>query len=349
MTSKVAGRVPRRWCAATAVGILMLTGCSAGGARGTPDVAVSRIGAPMREPVWSYRDGTLLGLTDDHRLAKIAYSGLWDARTRLSEPMDVGRNVQISQRDNRQVFVPQPGRNKVAVVDLTDLRPVFEVDAGPEPAYLAQDAGMRILLALSADGAAVTPVDQYGYRQLATAAVTGGPAEMIEGANRGRAIDYHLYGPSGIRYYQGPSSPPEERGSFTMDVGAAAGDGTQVTRSYVAARDGDVLCALDTRRTGRGMEVVGRAQLSSPIRYLGTDDTRIYAATDHDLTVLETASFIGYRNGTIPVVRTVDYRAALPAGRVAATPLSGMAVGPERVYLTLRGQPYMISVAKPRL
>ncbi|WP_407689002.1 hypothetical protein [Mycobacterium sp. HUMS_1102779] len=58
------------------------------------------------------------------------------------------------------MFVPQPGRNKVAVVDLTDLRPVFDVDAAPAPAYVAQDAGMRILLALSADGSAVTPVDQ---------------------------------------------------------------------------------------------------------------------------------------------------------------------------------------------
>lgn len=332
-----------------AVGILTLTGCSVGGAQGTPDVAVSRIGAPMRAPVWSYRDGTLLGLTDDHRLAKIAYSGPTDARTRLSEPMDVGHNLQISQRDDRQVFVPQPGRNKVAVVDQTDLRPLFDVDAGPAPTDVAQDAGMRILLALSADGTAVTPVDQYGYRQLPTAAVTGGPAETIEGANRGRAIDYHLYGPSGIGYFQGPTSPPEERGSFTMDVGAAAGDGTQVTRSYVAARDGAVLYAIDTRRTGSGMEVRGRAQLSSPIRYLGTDDTRIYAATGRDLTALETASFVGYPNAIIPVVRTVDYRAALPAGQVAAAPLSGMAVGPGRVYLTLRGQPFVISVAKPRL
>ncbi|WP_407689001.1 hypothetical protein [Mycobacterium sp. HUMS_1102779] len=155
--------------------------------------------------------------------------------------------------------------------------------------------------------------------------MTGGPAETIEGANRDRAIDYHLYGPSGIRYYQDPSSPPEKRGSFTMDVGAAAGDGTQVKRSYVAARDGDrpLRARHPSQRSGSGMEVLGRAQLSSPIRYLGTDDTRIYAATDHDLTVLETASFIGYPNGAIPVVRTVDYRAALPAGQVAAAPVVG--------------------------
>ncbi|MFD5494446.1 hypothetical protein ACFYY3_05355 [Streptomyces sp. NPDC001812] len=30
-------------------------------------------------------------------------------------------------------------------------------------------------------------------------------------------------------------------------------------------------------------------------------------------------------------------------------PLSGMAVGPERVYLTLRGVPYALGVAEPSL
>ncbi|EUA34609.1 hypothetical protein I552_5398 [Mycobacterium xenopi 3993] len=34
---------------------------------------------------------------------------------------------------------------------------------------------------------------------------------------------------------------------------------------------------------------------------------------------------------------------------VRSAPVSGMAVGPHRVYLTLAGTPYVLSVAKPHL
>lgn len=310
---------------------------------------MAAIGTTLHDPVWSYRNNVLLGLTGDHKLAAITYAGPGTAQTRLSAPMGSGRNLQISQKDQRHVFVPQPERGKVVVVDIASLRPVGEFDAGPAPAYLAEDAGMRVLLALSADGSSVTPVDQYGFRKLPTTHVTGEPADTIVGANRGREIDYHLYGASGIRYYEGVSSPPKEQGSLRMDVAAAAGDGVSVERSYVAARNDDMLCVIDSRHGEEGLEVLARARLSSPIRYLGSDDTRIYAATDRDVTVLETASFTGFPNGTIPVIRTIDYRAGLPGGPVASAPLSGMAIGPKRVYLTLRDQPYVVSMAKPHL
>src|SRR6185437_5319138 len=234
----------------------------------------------------------LVGVTDDGRLASSTEPlGPGKANTVVSAPMDAGRNLQISQKDDRHVYVPQPKRGKVAVVDLATLNPLVQFDAGPAPAYLSQDAGMRILLALSADGRSVTPVDQYGLRKLPTATITGDPADTIGGANRGRDIDYHLYGPSGIRYYKGTSSPPSEHGSLPIDVAVAAGDGTKVTRSYVARRDGDLLYAVDSRRGGEGLEVVGTVRLPSPIRRVGTDDTRIYAVTDRELVTLETDSF----------------------------------------------------------
>ncbi|EUA54565.1 hypothetical protein I553_1601 [Mycobacterium xenopi 4042] len=44
--------------------------------------------------------------------------------------MPAGRNLQISRTDDRHLFVPQPNRNKVAVVDLGTLRQVDEFDAG---------------------------------------------------------------------------------------------------------------------------------------------------------------------------------------------------------------------------
>ncbi|OBH61502.1 hypothetical protein [Mycobacterium sp. E2479] len=326
------------------------TGCSHPGAslEAAPDVQLWRAGAALQEPVWSYHMRALVALTDDHRLAEASaadHDG--QAKTRFSAPMAAGRNLQISRKDERVVFVPQPERGKVAEVDLESLRQVNDFDAGPAPAYLTEDAGLRMLLALSADGKAVTPVDQYGYRNLPTA-FTGTSADTIDGANRGRQLDYHLFGPSGIRHFQGTSSPAAQRGSLDVDVAVSAGDGTAVTRSYVAGHDDHTLRAVDSRRGGKGLEVLASTRLPSPIRELGTDDTRIYAATDHELVTLETASFTGFPDGRIPVLRSIDYRSGLPPDARAAR-LSGMAVGPHRVYLTFAQAPYVVSIAKPRL
>lgn len=56
----------------------------------------------------------------------------------------------------------------------------------------------------------------------------------------------------------------------------------------------------------------------------------------------------GSPTGGIPVLRTIDYRSGPPAA-VQGARLSGMAVGPHRVYLTFAEAPYVVSIAKPRL
>jgi hypothetical protein len=346
MGSNVLGR----WVA-VAVSVIAVAGCVAPGkaVETEPEVSVTTVGATLRDPVWSYRDNALVGLTDDGRVAEITdLAGSGHAMRRLSPPMAAGRNLQISRKDDRHVFVPQPQRGKVAVIDLATLRQVDEFDAGPAPAYLAEDSGMRVLLALSADGSSVTPVDEYGFRKLPTAKVAGDPSDVIDGANRGREIEYHVYGPSGVRYYKGPSSPPDELGSLAMDVASSAGDGTAVSRSYVARRDDDTLYVVDLQRTNEGLKVRAATRLPSPIRQIGTDDTRIYAATDREVAVLETNSFMRFEQDKIPVLRITNYRAALPEAQRSA-PISGMALGPHRVYLTFKGTPLVVSVAKAHL
>jgi hypothetical protein len=342
----------RRWCGAAAAGTVVFTGCSSPQQpESAPEITLVGVGTALHNPVWSYGSHTLIGLTDDQRLAKVSDpAGAGAAKTTLSAPLGAGRNLQISQMDDRHIFVPQPARGSVAVVDIAGLQTIDHFDAGPAPDYLSEDAGMRVLLALSADGSSVTPVDEYGYRKLPTAKVTGDRADSIDGANRGREIDYHVYGPSGIRYYKGHSSPPPEHGTLAMDVAVSAGDGAKVARSYVADRNHGGLFAVDFGRGGAALAVVGHAQLrSSPIRYLGTDDTRIYAATDRQLVTLETDSFTNFPDRVIPVLKVVDYRSGLPDGQAKSAPLSGMAIGPHRVFLTLRGTPYVVSVAKPHL
>ncbi len=337
-----------RWCVAAALATLVAAGCSPPGTslESSPQVADSDVGATLHSPVWSYRMNALVGLTDDRRLAKVSHVlGGEKSSVQFSPELGAGRNIQISQKDDRHAFVPRPDGGRVEVVDLATMRQIADFDAGPSPAFLAEDPGMRVLLALSADGSSVTPVDEYGYRKLATANIVGDRADTIGGANRGREIDYHLYGPSAVRYYEGPSSPAEERGSLRMNVGVWAGDGTAVTRSYVAGRDSDVLYAVDTRRDRRGLEVLASTRLPSPIRALATDDTRIYAATDREVVILETQSITGFADKTLHVIRTVNYRSSAPA----SAPISGMAVGPHRVFLTLTGTRHVVSIAKPKL
>lgn len=216
--------------------------------------------------------------------------------TRLSEPLSAGRNMQISRADDRTVFVPQPTRERVAAVELAGLRQVGDIDAGPAPAHLSEDSGMRVLLALSSDGATVTPIEEVGLRKLPGARVSAGHTGAIDGANRGRAIEYHVYGPGGLSYYKGSSSPPPQRGHYGARVFVTAGDG---------------------------------------------------AATG--VTVFESATFTGYPHASIAVLRVLNYRAGLPSGPARSASLSGMAIGPDRIYLTLRGQPVLVSVAKPPL
>lgn len=344
-----AGMTWRGWCGAVAAGVLVCAGCSQPGRslQSAPEIVTVPVPTALHAPVWSYRTGALLALTDDGRLASVDDADGPAATTRLSAPLHAGRNVQISRADAGTVFVPQPRRGRVAVVELGGLRQVGDIDAGPAPAYLSEDSGMRVLLALSADGSTVTPVEEFGLQKLPGAPVSAGAAGVIDGANRGRAIEYHVVGPDGVSYFKGPSSPPEQRGRHAVRVSAAGGDGTAASRVYLADRD--TLYAVETARGGSGLQEIGRSPVSAPIRYLGSDDTRVYAATDTDLTVFESAAFTGYPHGSIPVLRVIDYRAGLPSGPARSALLSGMAVGPDRVYLTLRGQPVVVGVAKPRL
>jgi hypothetical protein len=345
----------RTWYCAAIVAALACAGCSTPGRslHSAPESVSVRVQTPLRDPVWSYRTGSLVALTEDGRLAAVDHADDPGAViTRLSVPLDAGRNVQISRADDRTVFVPQPARGRVAAVELTGLRQVGDIDAGPAPSYLSEVSGMRILLALSADGSTVTPVEEFGLRQLPAARVAAGAAGVVDGANRGRAIEYHVHGPSGVSYYKASfqrQSPPEQRGSYDAEVVAAAGDGTATSRLYLADAARDTLYTVESARGGEELQEIGRAPVSSPIRYLGSDETRVYAATDTDVTVFESASVTGFPHASIAMLRVIDYRAGLPSGPARSAPLSGMAVGPDRVYLTLRGQPVVVSVAKPRL
>lgn len=340
-----------------AAGMLALAGCSAHGAasRSQSPVTTLRIDAPVHEPVWSDSAGALLALTEHGpRVAKIdpaAGSGSPPrADTALSAPLrDVGENVETSSTGGNVAYVPQPRLDRVAIVGIGDLRRVGALQAGPSPSFVDDDSGSRALLALSADGSTLTAVDLNSEEVVSSRNVQAGPDAEVGGAKRGRRIDYHVTGPRGIDHYKGPPSAVQRKGRMALPVETSTGDLVKPSRLYVAERGTARLYAVDSRRSLHGLEIVARTSLDAPVRHLGVDERRIYAATADGLVVLESNSFEGFGDGNFAVVDRIDVRSALPSAELRKAPVSGLAVGPDRVYLTLRGRPYVVSVAKPSI
>lgn len=334
--------------------LFFLAGCSAAG--GSVDAAARvvavRVGASVHDLVWSAYARALFALTDDRRLAKIDLSEQSSAapraRTTLSAPfVDRGDDL-VADTTHAVVYLPQPKLGRVAVLSDGNLREVGTLLAGPSPSFLALDSGSADLLALSADRSMVTPVDVHNDMVLPSQQVPAGLGAKLEGATRGRLLDYYLSGPGGITHYKGSPGSVQREGEIGISAEQAVGDMVTSSRLYVAEKGTDRLLAVDSQRSGDGLEVVAQAHLGEPVHYLGVDETRVYAATEHRLVVLATNSFEGYHDQIFPIVTTIDFRSALQ-GEAKQAPLSGLAVGPERVYLALQGQPYVVSVAKPSL
>ena len=323
--------------------VAAVAGCSASGPPVATAAAVTlRIGAPVHEPTWSDHAHALFALTDDHRIAKIDPSG----RSQLSAPFpDAGDNV-VTRTTQPVVYLPQPKLGRVAAISDADLREIATLRAGPSPSFLALDSGADDLLALSDDHSTVTPVDMHTNTVLGSQHVRPDPEAEVDGAKRGRRIDYHLAGPDGITHHEGSPGAVREDGAIGISAEKTTGDLVKSSRLYVAEKGTDRMVAVDTKRGGQGLEVIAQAHLGQPVHYLGTDETRVYAATERTLVVLKTNSFEGYHDQTFPVVTTIDFRSALPA-EAAHAPLSGLAVGPDRVYLSVEGQPYVVAIVKP--
>jgi hypothetical protein len=342
----------RRAIVLAVLGLSAPFACSAAGGSPRAGVAALRIDVPVHEPIWSDHAQALFALTDNGRIAKIDLSeqsgGLPTARTMLSAPFpDAGENL-VTGTTEAVVYLPQPKRGQVAAISDGDLHQIGAGQAGPSPSFLALDSGSGHLLALSANRSAVTPIDLHNKTVLPPQYVHAGPDAELHGAKRGRRIDYHVSGPRGITHYRGNPRSVQNEGTIGIAAERTVGDPTKSSRIYVAEKGTDRLLALDSKRTQDGLEVVAQAGLGEPVHYIGVDETRIYAATEHTLVVLETNSFEGYHEQTFPILSSTDFRSALQ-GDVKNAPLSGLAVGPDRVYLTFKGQPYVVSVAKPSI
>ncbi|PWI06071.1 hypothetical protein DIZ27_35635 [Streptomyces sp. NWU339] len=337
------------------------TGCAAADAvpDSTPQVAVLRLDTPVREPVWSKEAHAVVALAEDaSRIARITpkvMSGRLTAHTVLSGPLPgLGENLAPSATGGEVVYAPRPDADQVAVVDVRTLRAKTFLRAGRAPSFVAVDSGADVVLALSADGSTVTGVGVQPAPGEEPAVVTQtdvrlGPAGEVDGAARGRLIEFHTVGPDRVSHYKGGAGEVEKTADIAFRAETATGDLIKVSRLYAAEKGTDRLVAIDTAPGGERLLMVAQSRLGAPVLRLAVDEDRLYAATEDRLVVLETNSYEGFPEGRFTVVKSVDFRAPVKDTEVRKAPLSGMTVGPERVYLTMRGVPYALSVAKPSL
>jgi hypothetical protein len=313
------------------------------------------VAKPLDEPVWSDNKSVLLGLTADGRVEKVDPSVPPDAgaqaRSSLSAKLrDVGKNLSASPTGDNLVFVPQPELGTVAVVRVSDLRKARTLLIGPEPQYVSQDSGSKYMLAISRDGSMVTGVDlKHGAQKVTSTLVGAGKDAEVEAGKRGRRIDFYVFGSKGETYYKGDPHYVKFIGKKSIPAETATSDLVKSSRLYIARKDTNRLVAVDEKRSLHGLEVVGSATLDEPVKEIGLDRRRIYAATEHKLVVLRTKSFEGYQHGVIPVLTRIDYRSRLDDPALRHAKLAGLAVGPDRVYLSFSGVPDVVSIAKPSM
>ena len=328
----------------TLVGVTACEGPTVGGG---PTAVVLRIRAPMHEAIWSDAGGRLVGLTSTGSHVEVVQPSLDASKVRsaVSAPIPgMGRNIAPGMQDQGVVYVPEPAAGRVAVVRVSDLKQIGTVRVGPQPSYVSTDVGAHTLLALSADGRTVTGYNLEHDKVTTAQRVDVTPDAEVDGPKRERVVEFHLTSTSGIEHYLDGL----KLGVIGIPTGAAVGDETKVTRIYVGETGTNDLVAVDSSRSADGLRVVGRADLGAPVRFVDDDAHRIYAATDNRLVVLETRSFGGFDGGKIPVLQTIDFRKYLPAAARSAK-LSGVADGPDRIFLTFDDQPYILSIAKPNV
>ncbi|UNS99883.1 hypothetical protein MMF93_28080 [Streptomyces tubbatahanensis] len=356
----------RRTPALLVTSLLLVAGCGAHASseQSAPEVAVLRTGTPVHEPVWSGEEKALVALADGSRQVvridpprELAGNAPRTAHTTRSRTFSqLGRNLALPPGDDAsgEAYVALPDRDRIAALNVSDMRTVETREAGDAPSYLATDTGPDLALALSADGSTVSGTALGGKPGGAEDVVTSrrvglGPTGEIDGPDRGQQVEYYAAAPDRLTHYKGSRSDVRETGSLPLRAEKTTGDKTKVSRLYVAERGSDRLLAVDEKRSGKGLHVVASRHMGQPVRHVDADERRLYAVTDSRLVVLATHSFTGFQDGTFDVVDTVDYRSALDRPEVRKAPVSGIAVGGDRVYLTLEGAPYTLSIAKPSL
>ena len=344
-------------------GLLLLlavaVGCASVGAesfdaRGS--VALLKADVPLREPTWVSDPGVVIALAADEptvvKLDPGAETPAGEAQSSLaregavvaSEDLeDAGENLATYLREPGQAYLPQPDLGRVAVLDVADLNVKETLEMGDAPPLeAATQLNSDTLFTLSRDGSTVTAFDLEGGEVLDEVEVGAGEGAMLEAFEKAQNPSFWVANREGVSFYHGDPTPIRRLTGERIGVNDIAVDHESSQRAYVAEAGSNRVVALEGDPEGllegEILEVAER-DLGEETRHVETTATEVYATTKNELFVL--------RREDLSVEETVDFRESLEDEALRRAPISGMAVGKENVYLTLEGQPYVLSVDKP--
>ena len=330
---------------------MALISCSVGNQGATEGPSESRIVAqvdvPLRAPAWAEDEGVVIALQEDgRRLVRLdideGFDGTRDFPVTISEGLDgtAGENLRLeSGKMPDEIYLPKPERDQVAVVENDDLLEVRTVNAGDSPTRIVlggSSAGYSVqtLFALSEDGQTVTVTELETPEAVAARAEVGASEDsFIEASGEG---GFWLAGPEGVALYGG--LPPERLGSLPLEAGSLATDADDPRRAYAGEIASGRVVAVEPDEAGK-LRIVAEADLNAPAEYLNVEEGRLYAVTDDALAVLDSE--------TLEMVETVEFGPSVAQENLEQAEPSGLAVGEENVYVTLKGEPYVLLLEKP--
>ena len=334
----------------------LLGGCGAGASAPPEEMVLLRLDAPLRDPHWTEGQDFALALREDKpQVVKLPASAGASGETALgpgtittSEELEgTPASVDPNPHKAAEVYLPQPGLGRVVQMDTRSLQTVRGFDFDEPAQWAALHPGSQTLFALSEDGSTVSVLDLEDPGNL-DIEEPGTPVDLGVGAGEGARIDapkrglepqFWLWSPAGISHYAG--SPPELKISTPINAASFTLDDDTAQRAYVGeggsgrvvALEGDAAGLLDGR-----LREVAEQDLGGTAEYLDTEELWLIAATGDKLFQM--------KREDLTVVESTDFRNFLRQEGLGEARVSGMTVTRGRVYLTLEGEPYMLSIRK---
>lgn len=333
--------------------LVLLGGCSAaGGSAGHPaSVQLIKVDAPLRNPIWIPHKNFLLA-QDGSKVVRVNTGAAISASEapgprgviRSGRLKDAGENMSVNTYKTGELYVPQPKLDRVALLDTKTLKEQRSIEAGEKPAWVVAQPTSDTLFVLSKDGSKVTGVDLKEYQKVFSTRVNAGRDGRVYAAEDTLDPAFWVVRLDGIAHYRG--SPPERTVGRRIKVSAEAFDGDPEVsqRAYIGTTSGRVLrMEGDPQKEWEGRLLVrAKGKVGGRPEYIqneAKEELVVYVATESKVYVMDFAS--------LKVLDTIDYRRPLERQRLEKAKLSGMAVGDKNIYLTLRNEPYVVSIRKP--
>jgi hypothetical protein len=329
---------------------LLLVGCGGdgGSAQAEEKIALLSVDAPLREPTYINKKDFVLALRENEpQVARFAASAgapgegtLGPEAVTSSEELE-GNVTSMAPNPLKadEVYLPQPDLNRVVLMNTLDLQTVRSFDFNEPPQWAVVHPGSQTLFALSEDGSTVSVLDLEDPGTPFDFKINAGEEARIDAPQRGLEPQFWAWGPDGISHYAG--FPPDLKVSMPINAAAFAVDIETAQRVYVGEGTSSRVVALEGDADGflnGELREVAEQDLGERAEYLEAGDLRVTAATQDSL--------VEMKRDTLDVLETTEFRSFLEQQGLGEARVSGMTVTGDRVYLTLEGEPYMLSIRK---